>query len=92
MAEQQDWVLVPLRVLVNYLSDSGISYEKMATLWGVSKLQVSNYSNGTTKRPSVKVAKAIYDTTKFEGKKAVLNTYADDHHLEVSYTMFMQAE
>ena len=90
--EQQDWVLVPIRVLVNYLSDSGISYDKMAKLWGISKLQVSNYSNGKTKRPSVLVAKAILDTTKFEGKKAVINVYADESHLLTSYKMFHQAE
>ncbi len=86
--EEQDWHLLPIRTVVAYLSDSGISYEKIAKLWGVSKLQVHYYSNGKTKRPSVKVAKSIYDNTMINNKKVVLDDYADEQHLLTTFSMY----
>lgn len=92
MEEEQNWVAVPIRTLVHYLSDSGISYEKIAKLWNISKLQVHYYSNGTTKKPSIKVAKAIYDSTLFNGKKAVLADYADEAHLLTTFLMYEKGQ
>jgi len=86
--EEQDWVTVSVRTLVHYLSDSGVSYEKIANLWGVSRLQVFYYSSGKTKRPSVKVAMAIFNTTKFEGKKAILEQFHSEDHLQTSFEMY----
>jgi len=86
--QEQEWVTVPVRTLVNYLSDSGVSYEKIAKLWGVSKLQVFYYSNGKTKRPSVKVAMAVFTTTMFEGKKAILEHFHSEEHLKTSFEMY----
>ena len=92
MEVEKDWITVNVQTLVRYLSDSGLSYEKIGKLWGISKLQVYNYANGVTRRPSVKVAMAIYDTTKFEDLKVVLEGYKDVQHLKNSFDMFELTE
>lgn len=86
--ENQDWTRVSLRSVITYWSDSGVSYEKLAKIWGVSKLQVFNYATGKTKKPSVETAMAIYNTTPLEGKKVVIDNYKNERHLLDSYEMF----
>ena len=88
--QKLDYIQMSVRKLVVYLSDSGISYEKIAKLWGVSKLQVFYYGKGVTKKPGVKVAMRIYENTSFEGTPVVLEGYANLEHLKASYEMFQK--
>ena len=88
----EETITVNVQNLVRYLSDSGLSYEKIGKMWGVSKLQIYNYANGVTRRPSVKVAMAVYNTSKFEGLKVVLEGYKDAQHLKNSFEMFELTE
>ncbi len=87
---ENEYVQVGIKSLVAYLSDSGVSYEKIAKMWGVSKLQIFNYAKGKTKRPSAQIAMSIYESTTFEGKPVVLDHYADLQHLENTYKMYQK--
>ena len=83
-----EFKLMKLAELVNYLKGQGLSLNKQAKLWGVTPLQVHYYKSGKTKQANPGVCMHVYKNIKVEGKSVLIDNYDTPEALQQAYDAY----
>lgn len=74
--------------LVTHLKSQGLSLEKQAPMWGVTKLQVHYYKTGHTQQASPKVCMHVYENIKVDGLPVLIDNYDTLEDLKQAYVAY----